>query len=403
VAAVFFVNGASFANWVARVPAVKDRIDAGTGTLGVALLGIAAGSLVSMPFAGRLCERYGSSTVVVGSGLMVAAGVSSLALAPNAAVLGGLLAVYGAAFGLLDVSMNVQAVAVVRRVGRPIMPWFHAAFSLGGLAGAVTGGLAAGFDLSIAAHFALVTLAVAAVALLVRPYLLPDRVAAPAAAPAVASHGRRPGRRPTRGIRLPRIPLVVVGLGGIAGCSALAEGAMADWTALFLRDVRGLAAGTAALGYAAFSITMTVGRLGGEAAIRRLGPVQVLRIGGLTAAFGVLLAVVVASPAAAFVGFGLVGVGVCCAFPLALTTAGESSPGSGGSEIATVSVIGYLGFLIGPPVLGLLAEVVELRGALLVVAVAGLGLAALASVLDRVPRPEPDPDPVRDLLPEPVC
>jgi MFS family permease len=401
VAAVFFVNGASFANWVARVPAVKDRIDAGTGTLGVALLGIAAGSLVSMPFAGRLCERYGSRTVVVGSGLMVAAGVSSLALAPSAAALGGLLAVYGAAFGLLDVSMNVQAVAVVRRVGRPIMPWFHAAFSLGGLAGAVTGGLAAGFDLSIAAHFALVTLAVAAVALLVRPYLLPDRVAAPAAVPAVASHGRRPGRRLTRGIRLPRIPLVVVGLGGIAGCSALAEGAMADWTALFLRDVRGLAAGTAALGYAAFSITMTVGRLGGEAAIRRLGPVQVLRIGGLTAAFGVLLAVVVASPAAAFVGFGLVGVGVCCAFPLALTTAGESSPGSGGSEIATVSVIGYLGFLIGPPVLGLLAEVVELRGALLVVAVAGLGLAALASVLDRVPRPEPDP--VRDLLPEPVC
>src|SRR4029453_10982041 len=165
------------------------------------------GSLVSMPFAGRLCERYGSSTVVVGSGLMRAAGVSSLRVAPNAAVLGGLLAVYGAAFGLLDVSMNVQAVAVVRRVGRPIMPWFHAAFSLGGLAGGVTGGLAAGFDLSIAAHFALVTLAVAAVTLLVRPYLLPDRVAAPAAVPAVASPGPPPPPPPPPRNPLPPHPL----------------------------------------------------------------------------------------------------------------------------------------------------------------------------------------------------
>jgi MFS family permease len=145
---------------------------------------------------------------------------------------------------------------------------------------------------------------------------------------------------------------------------------MADWTALFLRDVTGARAGVAALGFAAFSITMTAGRLGGEAAIRRLGAVRLLRLGGAAATTGVLLAV---------------GLGFSCAFPLALTTAGESSDGSGGSEIAAVSVIGYLGFLVGPPLIGLLADAVDLRAGILAVAAPTLGLVALAGVVRRSP------------------
>ncbi|MGH9210768.1 MAG: MFS transporter [Acidimicrobiales bacterium] len=423
---MFFFNGAVFANWVARVPAIKDAIDAGTGTLGVALLGIAVGSLLTMPFAGKLCERYTSRRVVVATGAAVAVSLASLALAPNTVSLAVLLALYGGSFGLLDVAMNVQAVAVVRRVGRPIMPWFHAAFSFGGLVGAGTGGLAAAAGLSPVAHFALAGAAAGALLLAVRRYLLldqatpattvpsthsiqdqpldgpaqcahllpatdPDVVPHPPASHSTASVHRR------RRLRRPRIPLLVVGLGAIACCAAIGEGAMADWSALFLRDVRGLDAGAAALGYAAFSITMTAGRVGGEAAIRRLGSVGVLRLGGLAAASGILLAVVVPSAVAGVVGFGLVGLGMCCAFPLALTTAGESSNGSGGDEIATVSVIGYLGFLVGPPLIGLLAEVVELRGAILAVALPSVGLALLAPVVDRAAaraRPEAVPEPV---------
>jgi MFS family permease len=377
VTVVFFVNGAVFANWVTRVPAVKDAIDAGTGTLGIALLGIAAGSLVTMPFAGRLCERYTSRRVVTASGLATAVTLFGLALAPNALVLAAALALYGGSFGLLDVAMNVQAVAVVRRVGRPIMPWFHAGFSFGGLVGAATGGLAAGAGLPPTWHFALAGAVTGGSMLVVRHHLLPD---SPAPAPVSADAEAGPSRGP-RARR--RIHLVAVGLGAIAACAAMTEGAMADWTALFLRDVRGVDAGIAALGYAAFSITMTAGRLGGEAAIRLLGPVRVLRLGGLAATVGILTAVLFASPVAGLVGFGLVGLGMCCAFPLALTTAGESSDGSGGSEIATVSVIGYLGFLVGPPLIGLLAEVVGLRGAMLAVAVPALALASLAPVLRR--------------------
>jgi predicted MFS family arabinose efflux permease len=372
-----------FANWVARVPAVKDDIGAGPGALGLALLGLAAGSLVTMPLAGRLCQRFGSDRAVVAAGLASTAALTGPALASSAPTLGLTLAVYGGAFGLLDVAMNVQAVAVVRQVRRPIMPWFHAAFSLGGLVGAGTGALAAGTGLSPLTHFALIGIVSATVVLATRPHLLPDR-ASPGTETAEArpssTNGRQPTRSSSRWVRRRR--LLLAGLGVIAGCAALGEGAMADWTALFLRDVTGAGAGVAALGFAAFSITMTVGRLGGEAAIQRLGPVWVLRLGGAAVATGILLAVATGSSVAGLAGFGLVGIGFSCVFPLALTTAGESSDGAGGQEIAAVSVIAYTGFLVGPPLIGLLAEAIELRLAMLAIVGPALGLVALSPIVE---------------------
>jgi predicted MFS family arabinose efflux permease len=386
--AVFFVNGALFANWVTRVPAVKDTIDTGTGPLGVALLGIGVGSLTSMPFSGRLCQRHGSAAVVTASGLAIAVVLLGPALAGNVVVLGVTLLFYGASFGLLDVAMNVQAVIVVKRAARPIMPLFHAAFSAGGLAGAGTGGLAAAAGLSPPVHFSLVGVVVAATVLWARGHLLPDdEEPEPAGA---GADGDAPGRHRVR------YDAYVVGVGALAACAALGEGAMADWTALFLRDVRDLDAGPAAAGFAAFSVAMTAGRLGGERAIGRLGQVRVLQLGGVLAAAGVVLAVAVPSPVTGVAGFLMVGLGLSCGFPLAISAVGESGPGSGSAEIAAVSVIGYLGFLLGPPLVGLLAEVVGLGPALLAVAASSLGLALLAPVLGRpgrVPAP-PTPAPV---------
>jgi fucose permease len=267
------------------------------------------------------------------------------------------------------------------------MPWFHAAFSVGGLAGAGTGALAAQVGLSPLVHFLLAGSAGAGLIVRVRRHLVPDS--------ARAERERSAGiDRPTRPERAPW--LFLAGLGAIAACAALGEGAMADWTALFLRDVTGAGAGVAALGFAAFSITMTAGRLGGEAAIRRFGPVRVLRLGGAAATIGILLAVITGWPLTGLAGFALVGLGFSCAFPLALTTAGELSDGSGGSEIATVSVIGYVGFLIGPPLIGLLAEVVELRAAMAAVTAPTLGLVALAGILVRQARCSPGEGGVRN-------
>jgi hypothetical protein len=385
VAAVFFINGGLFASWVARVPAVKDGIGAGTGALGLALLGLAVGSLVTLPLAGRVCGRIGSDTTILVSGLAASLALTGPALAASAPVLGLALATYGAAFGLLDVAMNVQAVAVVRRVGRPVMPWFHAAFSVGGLAGAGTGALAAEVGLSPLVHFLLAGAAAAGVILTARGHLLPDGTAGK---PTRERSGPTQPARPSE--PAPWLPLA--GLGAIAGCAALGEGAMADWTALFLRDVAGAGSGMAALGFAAFSITMTAGRLAGETTIHRFGPVRVLQFGGAAATMGILLAVATGWPVTGLLGFALVGLGFSCAFPLALTTAGELGDGSGGSEIATVSVIGYLGFLIGPPLIGLLAEMVELRAAMLAIVAPTLGLMALAGILGQKPPAPPVSD-----------
>ncbi|HEY8545518.1 MAG TPA: MFS transporter, partial [Acidimicrobiales bacterium] len=313
VMAVFFANGALFANWVTRVPAIKDAIGTGTGPLGVALLGIGAGSLVSMPFSGRLCRRFGSAAVVTASGLALSVVLLGPAVVGDVVALGLLLLFYGAGFGLLDVAMNVQAVIVVKLVDRPIMPAFHAAFSFGGLVGAGTGGLAAAAGLHPLPHFALVGAAMAGTALWARRHLLPDEeddgVAADDGVDDAADVGAEIGAPVPDGVAAVeagpgrRFDPFVVGVGALAACAALGEGAMADWTALFLRDVRDVSPGPAAAGFAAFSVAMTAGRLGGERAIETLGSVRVLQLGGAVSALGVLLAVAVPSPVAGVAGF----------------------------------------------------------------------------------------------------
>ena len=397
---------------MARIPAVKDDVGASAGGLGLALLGVALGSLVTMPLAGRLCERLGSGRVMVAGVVLTAVSLPGPGLATDTLTLGLALAAYGAASGLVDVAMNVQAVAVVRRAGRPIMPWFHAAYSLGGLAGAVLGAVAARAGLPPIANFVLGAAVLALAAPAVGRRLVPDRVPpiAPAfddtvptatnrgsapspAAPAASGSSvavTAPAAAASSDVALAgagaearrRRPWALAGLGAIAACAALGEGAMADWSALFLRDERGAGAGVAALGYAAFAVAMSAGRLGGEVAIRRLGAAGALRAGASAAALGIAVAVMVGSPLAGMAGFGLVGLGLSCAFPLALTTAGESGDGAGSSEIAKVSVVGYLGFLLGPPLIGFIADQVGLRAAVLAVALPALALVALAGAVD---------------------
>jgi fucose permease len=277
------------------------------------------------------------------------------------------LFLYGAVFGVLDVAMNVGAVQVVRRSGRPLMSSFHAAFSLGGLAGAGTGALAAGTGLPPGPHLALVGAVAVAGVLAVASRLPADE---PEERPE-ASRDRSAWRH--RGVWV---------FGLIALFAAFSEGAMADWTALFLRDEAGAGDGVAALGYAAFALSMTVARLAGERLLSRLGRARALAASGVVATAGVLLAVVVATPAVALVGFALTGLGLATAFPVAMQGGAEAVPG--GRGVSAVSVIGYAGFLAGPPLIGLLAEAVTLRWALTSVAV----LALLGAVVGaRAPRP----------------
>ncbi len=361
VAAIFFINGAATANWLVRIPAVQAKLGLSEGALGVALLGVAAGALLSMPRAGHLVARYGSRPVTRVGAAMFGATLLLPALAPNAFMLVLALVALGAGHGTLDVAMNAQAATVERRYGRPIMSGFHALWSAGGLAGSAIGGLVAQHGVGAAAHLITTALIAGTLAVLVTGGMLP--------ASADVDTGEAGPARP-RGILLT--------LGIMAFCVLLGEGAMADWSALYLRDVTGATPGAAAAGYAAFSLAMAAGRFAGDALTLRFGATPLVRGGGVLAALGLGLALVAGTSWAAIIGFGAVGAGFSVAFPLMLAKAGSLPGTTPGTAIATVSVFGYSGFLAGPPLIGFVSQATNLRGGLLVVVLTSLTVAALA-------------------------
>jgi len=365
VLAVFFFNGFAIASWFVRIPAVRNDLSLSEGLLGVALLGVAVGAMASMPVAGALASRFGSRRVVGATALLLAVSLVPPALAPNLFFLVLALVLLGAANGALDVSMNAQAVAVEERYGRPIMSSFHAAFSFGGLAGAAGGGVIASLGVGTLAHLSAVA-ALCAVAALVayRPLLPASADAAGGDTPAFA--------RPTRAL---------LGLGIISFCVLLGEGAMADWSAVYLNGTLQTGPGLAAAGYAAFSLTMAFGRLFGDRLIERVGSATLVRLCGALAAVGLGVALTVANPVAALVGFACAGAGFSIVFPAALSAAGRTEGMAAGPALAAVSTAGYTGFLIGPPTIGFVAELVGLGGALYIVVALSTAIVLLAGAV----------------------
>ncbi len=362
VLAIFFLNGLAVASWFVRIPAVQEKLALSEGLLGLALLGTATGALVSMPLAGALASRLGSRRVVGATALLLALSLVPPALAPGLASLVLALVLFGAANGALDVSMNSQAVAVEKRYGRPIMTSFHAAFSFGGLAGAASGGIVASFGVGPLPHLSAVAVLSAAAALAAYRTLLPASADA-------GSHGAPAFARPTRAL---------LGLGIISFCVLLGEGAMADWSAVYLDGTLETGPGFAAAGYAAFSLAMAFGRLFGDGLTQRFGPARLVRLGGALAALGLGVALAVGEPYIALAGFTCAGAGFSIIFPAALSAAGRTKGMAAGPALAAVSTTGYFGFLIGPPTIGLIAEALGLGAALYVVVLLSAAIVVLA-------------------------
>jgi MFS family permease len=367
---VFAVNGFLMAQVFARVPALRDQVDASTGRLGLALVAVGVGSMVAMPWTARLCSRFGSPPVVLASALLSAVGWAGLAWAPTPGALTAVFLVVGLGVGVWDVSMNVQGNTQERRHRRVLMPRLHAGFSAGSVAGALLGAACAAGGIGVTAQLPLMSGAAGLLVAVCVPRFARDaevhdreRVA--------ARTGEGPGGR--KRSRPGGIELV---LGVLTFATALGEGAANDWLALVLVDERGAPAAVGALTYAGFNVAMTAGRLGGGALIRRTGRVLVLRLAGTSAVTGVLLVALVPSLAAAMTGGLLWGLGLAVVFPATMSAAGEL-PGRGAQAIGVVSTIGYAGFLAGSPTIGLVAERTGLDLALLLVA----GVCALVIVL----------------------
>lgn len=366
VLAVFFINGLLMASWFVRIPAVKENLDLGAGLLGLALLGGAIGALISMPLTGALVSRLGTRPVVGGAAVFLAVSLALPGLATNLFSLVPAIVALGAANGTLDVSMNSHAVSVEKRYGRPIMSSFHAAFSFGGLAGAASGGFVASRGIGVEPNL----LGVAALTAV--PIFFAYRALLPADADAGKSDDAPAFARPTRAL---------IGLGIISFCVLLGEGAMADWSAVYLKGPLATGAGFAATGYAAFSLAMAFGRMFGDRLTQRLGPASLVRCGGALAAVGLGLALAVGQPYVALLGFACAGAGFSIVFPTSLSAAGRTKGMAAGPAIAAVSTTGYFGFLIGPPLIGFVAEPLGLGGALYIVVLLSSAIVLLAGAV----------------------
>ncbi|MFC4640069.1 MFS transporter [Deinococcus hohokamensis] len=359
VSAIFLVNGVLFATWAVNIPGVRDRLNLSEAQIGLALLAVGLGSLISMPQTGGWTARWGSHRVTQ---VTVVACMLSLLLpflTPSLLTTALALALLGAINGSLDVAMNAQGVTVEQACRRPILSRLHAYFSLGGVLGAALGTLLVG-RVPMLAHVGLVAALTTLVGLLAGRALLPDvRQAAPDT-PSAPPPPARPGLSPA-----------VALLGALCFLGMLTEGANYDWAALYFRDVLEVQGGGTGLGYAAFVAAMTLGRWFGDRLRARLGDETTVRLGALVAALGLGLALLTRSPLLAALGFALSGLGLSNVVPVMYGTAGHALAGRG---IAQVATIGYGGFLLGPPMIGFVAQHVGLAWAL------GLALAAAALV-----------------------
>ncbi|WCN07258.1 MFS transporter [Streptomyces sp. M92] len=368
--AFFALDGFVFAGWVVRIPAIKEQTGASASALGLALLGVSAGAVVTMTLTGRLCRRYGSHPVTVACAVLLCLSVALPPLTHSALALGLVLLVFGSAYGGINVAFNSAAVDLVAVLRRPIMPSFHAAFSLGGVIGAGLGGLVAG-SLPPVRHLLCLTLIGLVVTLFAGRALLRCEPAAP---PDGADRDQGAPRRLDR-----RTRRLVVTFGVIALCTAYGEGAMADWGALHLEQDLDASPGVAAAGYSCFALAMTVGRLTGTTLLERLGRTTTVVAGGTTAVAGMLLGSLAPSVWAALFGFAVTGLGLANVFPVAIERAGALG---GPAGVATASTLGYGGMLLGPPAIGFMADWFSLPAALTSVA-ALAAVAVLVAVATR--------------------
>ncbi|WP_106475659.1 MFS transporter [Phytohalomonas tamaricis] len=366
IAFFFALSGLSFSNWAVRIPDISIKLDLNESLLGLLLLCPVAGSLLLTLLSSYLNSRFGSRRMVRVASIMVVVSVALIGWSTTRLTLGGALVVFGMGMGLLNIAMNDQAAALERRYRRSIMSSFHGVFSLGGMIGSLTGGALASIGLEPRWHLGCVALA-AAIGILVshRQLLAPP-----------------PRHERVRGplFVLPRGRLWLIGL--IAAATVFIEGAMADWSALFLANI-GSSSGHAALGLAVFTGTMAVGRLLGDRWLDRVGALRALQIGSVVSLLGLLLAVAMATPNVALVGFAFAGLGMATLFPCLLSMAGRSQAMSPSTAIASVAMMGYLSLLGGPPLLGFLAHAVGLRMAFVALVLSALIILILSKPASR--------------------
>lgn len=354
IGAFFFIAGLCFASWASRIPDIKLKLGLSDGGLGAVLFALPVGLMVSLPFSGWLVHHFGSRKMVLLSAVLYPLILCNIGLVQVTWQLVLVLFAFGLTGNLFNIAVNTQAVSLEVLYGRSIMASFHGIWSLAGFTGASIGTLMINFHLTPFTHFCIITgTAYLLIALLYRNSLRQD----------INADDDRPL------FAKPDATLLKLGL--IAMCCMVCEGAMFDWSGVYFQKVVEAPKGLIPLGYTAFMSTMAGGRFAGDKLVARVGTLRVLQISGLVIATGLMVAIGFPSIVTATIGFMLVGIGVSSVVPLVYGVAGKSTVFSPGVALAAVSTIGYLGFLAGPPMIGFIAEAVNLRVSFAVIALLG--------------------------------
>lgn len=362
---VFFVQPLAFGSWLPRIPDVQLALGLGPAGLALVLLGLPCGTLLTLPFAGSLVSRIGTRGAMLIGFVYYSLAVALPAFAPTPELLFVALMLVGSSLSFVELALNVEADVVEKATVKPLMTTAHGCWSVGIMVGSLCGaGLAA---LNFSASWAIMLVAAVNLALgLWVAYSLPvtDHAAPVEAAP-----------KPRSSWSLPSLPLL--GICAFIFGITMTEGAMADWSAVFLREVLNESKGTAGLGYSIFAMMVATGRFGGAALKTRFGMVGAARICGILAIIGAAILMGATSTPMAMVGFGIIGLGVSVGFPLAVTAAASLGDRPASTNVATLSFVALTGFLVGPPVIGLIAEHSDMRwglGSLLAVLLLSLCL-----------------------------
>jgi fucose permease len=391
------VMGLTAGVWMARIPAVKAQAHLSDGTLGAALFAVPAGLVIGAAVAERLVDRIGSARVAWAFGIGSCLVCITPGFAKNLPELMVALLGVGVTGGTLDVAQNAQGVRVEAAYGRPVMTSLHAGYSFGAIAGALIGGGFAWAGVGLLPSLAAAGLAGAAVDIVAGRWLLagkrladfPEGSASPALPappvvppPAAPPTGAPPtGAPPTGAPSTRQVRRLVIALGVLAICGLAGEGAVGDWSAVYLRDNLATSAGFAALGFAAFSVTMTIGRAVGDRLISRFGPVRLVRDCGLIAAAGLAAGLASGNSYAAVAGFAVFGAGMSVVVPQVFAAGGRANPARPGSGLARVVGLGYVGMTAGPAVIGAVASRVGLHLTFGIPVLLALWIAVAAPVL----------------------
>jgi MFS family permease len=350
VAAAFMLNGASFGIWAARIPAVKAQTGLDAAGLGFALLGASVGAVLTMTFGGWLGSKFGTHVMTPLTTIGCAVMIVFIGASFDFASLLLSLLVFGVCQGTMDVSMNANGMAVEHAGAGPIMSRLHASWSIGAFLGALVSTQVAALGIPVFPEFAVSAAGLAIGGVVLRFTMLPDK------------HAEGGGR-----LRLPTGPLLL--LGALALCGLMAEGSATDWSGVYMQSAMNASQGVAGLAVTVFTGSMALARLVGDRLSLRLGSARLVSSGAALAALGLALALAVQIPAVAIVGFGMMGLGLAAVVPTLFRAAGSQPGIPAAVGIAAVSTMGYAGGLIGPPVIGTVANIATLRGSLVIILV----------------------------------